>query len=151
MHSTSAVVLPIVFEDQYQIVCIGLNPHLPYDEAYSTFTLLVARQHLIYNSISNELRTSRAREQAGKEHLSRIAESSPCGILSLSAAGKILFANAVWHELTGAPASESLDVWPTFVAPEHRDRILAAFDQAIATQQPHIELEYQCVLPCSSS
>lgn len=59
-----------------------------------------------------------------------LAEVSPVGIFHTDPSGKLIYANCRWSEITGLTLGESLeDGWGKCVHPDHRDRVIAIWQQ----------------------
>lgn len=108
-QSRSIAVLPISTSDRLlAILVVGLNPRRPFDEDYEGFlnTLQRSISATVASSIDREEARARAERLAKQLELSErsireIAEYGPVGIMRYSLAGKVVWANDQFYEITG--------------------------------------------------
>jgi signal transduction histidine kinase len=137
---TSIVVCPIhptTGETSLGFVVLGVNPRRPYDDDYSLFVQLLARQlatslasvvlfeeeirrgqkaaklaALDRIELSEQL-AARTQEAIDSEtKFTRMAEFAPVGMFIANSAGKLTYANDAWHDLSRVPKGlDTADGW----------------------------------------
>ncbi|MFQ5602799.1 MAG: PAS domain S-box protein [bacterium] len=72
-----------------------------------------------------------------------LSESAPVGIFQTDAEGKYIYVNQRWSEITGLSAKDAMgDGWSKALHPQDRDKIFAAWQQAV-TQSGLFKEEYR--------
>nr|OQO05215.1 hypothetical protein B0A51_18143 [Rachicladosporium sp. CCFEE 5018] len=162
---TSVVVCPIhpmTGDSALGYLVLGVNPRRPYDDDYSLFVQLLARQlatslasvvlfeeeirrgqkaaklaALDRIELSEQLaaRTQEAIESETK--FTRMAEFAPVGMFIASSEGKITFANDAWHELSRVPKGQRMaDTWMDAVMPDDLELVKSLWRIVVSDVKP---------------
>ncbi|OQO11760.1 hypothetical protein B0A48_03487 [Cryoendolithus antarcticus] len=162
---TSVVVCPIhpmTGDSALGYLVLGVNPRRPYDDDYSLFVQLLARQlatslasvvlfeeeirrgqkaaklaALDRIELSEQLaaRTQEAIESETK--FTRMAEFAPVGMFIASSDGKITFANDAWHELSRVPKGQRMaDTWMDAVMPDDLELVKSLWRIVVQDVKP---------------
>ncbi|GJD99266.1 PAS domain S-box protein [Methylobacterium isbiliense] len=79
-------------------------------------------------------RLAAAERNASELRFRSLVEVSPQVVWFGDAAGNITYCNPIWYEFTGlAPGDTSGDGWASVIHPEHRERVLDVWKQAVAS------------------
>ncbi|KAK8861422.1 hypothetical protein IAR55_002241 [Kwoniella newhampshirensis] len=103
---------------------------------------LVARVHL-------HLQVGKKRANLEKLYAEReteltvLSDSCPIGIIRGDSAGSLTYANAAWWELSGIPETESPDVWPDWVDPETRKRLLGEWTGWLSSDRAELRTAFR--------
>ena len=140
---------PTTGENVLGFLVLGVNPRRPYDDDYSLFVQLLARQlatslasvvlfeeeirrgqkaaqlaALDRIELSEQL-AARTQEAIDSEtKFSRMAEFAPVGMFIANSDGKITFANDTWYDISRVPKNSNMvDTWMEAIKPEDKSLV----------------------------
>lgn len=102
------------------------------------------------SKIARDISDRRRQEAAllvSQERFRLLASHAPVGIFLSDQGGGCVFVNARWSEMTGLTPTEAQGAgWTHAIHPDDRDRVLAAWQQAVERGHPSVE-EFRFVRP----
>ena len=97
--------------------------------------------------LSRNMATSMQAMQASEERFRLLSAASPVGIFQTDTAGRCVYSNARWQQVSGLTAAESLgDGWMRAVLPEDRAAVLLDWSTAARAAQV-VSREYRLLTP----
>ena len=95
-----------------------------------------------------ERHTAELRLRASELRFQTLADNSPTGIFHSDAAGRTVYVNRAWTEITGLTAKEAVgDGWQEAIHPEDRQRKIDDWQEALAKDAPVRGGEYRILSP----
>ena len=92
-------------------------------------------------------RKAESRLRASELRFQTLADNSPTGIFHSDAVGRTVYVNRAWTEITGLTAAEGAgDGWQQAIHPEHRQRTIDVWKEALATGSPVSGGEYRMLM-----
>ena len=108
---------------------------------------LLAANRSLEREIS-ERRAAELRLRASELRFQTLADNSPTGIFHSDAAGRTVYVNRAWCEITGLTAMEALgDGWQQAIHPDDRQRKLDDWQEALENDRPVSGGEYRMRMP----
>lgn len=99
------------------------------------------------HQLSRNMATTMQAMQASEERFRLLSAASPVGIFQTDTAGRCVYSNARWQQVSGLTAAESLgDGWMRAVLPEDRAAVLLDWSTAARAAQV-VSREYRLLTP----
>jgi len=88
----------------------------------------------------------RSRLAESQRAFSTLVTNAPVGVVQTDAAGRNVFSNAAWHDISGLSSGQTGDEWKSVVHPQDLPEVTARWEQAIRDKQPYVN-ELRIVRP----
>jgi PAS domain S-box-containing protein len=87
--------------------------------------------------LASRLTEAQLGRREAEERFRRLADAAPIPIACCESDGSCEFVNEAWVGFTGGPAGTKIgDAWERVMHPDHRDRVLGLYLQALQLRQP---------------
>lgn len=118
----------------------GVHDYITLDQISNLVPAII--REIQHARIRMQHRLTDALLQEQKTHFQTLATISPVGIFQTDAAGKCLYVNKRWSEITGVDFDQALGKgWEYILHPDDHERVIAEWYEAVNVHMPSIKIE----------